>query len=112
MEWKKSEYNIKVNYPDSAIEYTKAKGYTTELMDGLSVGITNKIPLFVGDSVRWRPAGFWVMSILPEGLIFKTFKTKKAANEFIEKEAENLKNYVADYRRRVNHGSVDAAHEE
>lgn len=108
MEWRKSEYMIRGLW-DGMVRFAKATGYTCELCEGLTVAITNKRPI---DGVKWRPAGFWTMTILPEGLAFKTFKTKKAAQEFIDKEAENLKNYVADYRRRINHGSVDAAHDE
>lgn len=107
MEWRKSEYKVLCNREGKRL-IVKASGYTCELVEGLTVGITNKL---LDTCFTWRPAGFWTMSILPEGLIFKTFKTKRDAQAFIEKEAENLKNYVADYRRRMNHGSVDAAHE-
>lgn len=112
MEWRKSDYEIcgagaVANLP------VIASGYVCELTEWLKVGITNKLLVLQKDAtVKWRPAGFWTMTILPEGLAFKTFKTKKDAQEFIEQEAENLKKYVADYRRRVNYGSVDAAHEE
>ena len=108
MKWKKSEYNIHVRIVDGMYRYMKATGYTCELTEGLTVGITNKMPV---DGVKWRPAGFWTMTILPEGMAFKTFKTKKTAQEFIELEVENLKKYVADCRRRMNYGSVDAAHD-
>lgn len=108
MEWRKGDYMIQGTW-DGAVKCAKATGYTYELCEGLMIGITNKMPV---DGVKWQPAGFWTMSILPEGLAFKTFKTKKTAQAFIELEAENLKTYVADYRRRMNHGSVDAAHEE
>lgn len=105
MTWRKSDYSIRATW-DGVTKYIKASGYTCELTEGLTVGITNKLLIRVD---KWKPVNFWTMTILPEGLAFKTFKTKKDAQEFIEKEAENLRNYVADYRRRVNHGSVDAA---
>lgn len=107
MEWKKSEYMIQGKW-EGMVRYAKATGYTCDLCEGLTVGITNKMLIRFD---IWKPVKFWTMSILPEGLAFKTFKTKKAAQEFIEQEAENLKKYVADYRRRVNYGSVDAAHD-
>lgn len=107
MEWKKSEYMIQGKW-GGVVRYSKATGYTCELCEGLTVGITNKVPI---DGVKWRPAGFWSMSILPEGHYFKKFKTKKAAQEFIEKEAKNLKIYIGECRRVANHGSVDAAHD-
>lgn len=112
MKWKKSEYKISGLW--GAINLAAiASGYVCEITEGLAVGITNKLPAPQKDgSFKWRPAGFWTMSILPEGLAFKTFKTKKAAQEFIEKDAENLKKYIADCRRRRNNGSVDAAHDE
>ncbi len=108
MEWKKSEYMILGKW-DGMVRYAKATGYTCELCEGLTVGITNKVPI---DGEKWRPAGFWTMTILPEGSVFKTFKTKKAALEFIEKSGEYLKVYIGECRRVRNHGSVDAAHEE
>lgn len=107
MEWRKSEYMIKGQW-DGVVRYSKATGYTCELSDCLTVGITNKVPI---DGIKWKPAGFWTMSILPEGLVFKTFKTKKAADDYIEKHQTNLVMYIADCRRVRNHGSVDAAHE-
>ena len=108
MEWRKSEYMIQGTW-DGTVKCAKATGYTYELCEGLMVGITNKQPV---DGVKWRPAGFWTMSILPEGLAFKTFKTKKAAQEFIEKSGEYLKVYIGVCRRVRNHGSVDTAHDE
>ncbi len=107
MEWRKSEYMIQGTW-DGTVKCAKATGYTYELCEGLMVGITNKQPV---DGVKWRPAGFWTMSILPEGLAFKTFKTKKAAQEFIEKSGEYLKVYIGECRRVRNHGSVDTAHD-
>ena len=108
MEWRKSEYMIKGKF-GGRHEFVKATGYTCELCEGLTVGITNKMLIRFD---IWKPVKFWTMTILPEGLAFKTFKTKKAAQKFIEKDAENLKKYIADCRRRMNNGSVDAAHDE
>lgn len=108
MEWRKSEYMIRGTW-DGVVRYAKATGYSCELCEGLTVAITNKIPV---DGVKWKPAGFWTMSILPEGLAFKTFKTKKAAQEFIEKHETTMAMYIADCRRRMNHGSINTAHEE
>ncbi len=106
MEWRKSEYMIKGKW-DGMVRFAKATGYTCELCEGLTVGITNKVPI---DGVKWRPAGFWTMTILPEGSVFKTFKTKKAAQEFIEKSGEYLKVYIGECKRIRNHGSVNAVH--
>lgn len=108
MEWRKGDYMIQGTW-DGTVKCAKATGYIYELCEGLMIGITNKMPV---DGVKWRPAGFWTMSILPEGLAFKTFKTKKAAGEYIEKHETNLAMYIADCRRRRNNGSVDTAHDE
>lgn len=108
MEWKKGSYTISGKW-NGAYMKINATGYVCKICDGLEVGITNKIP--VDNGIKWKPAGFWTMSILPEGLVFKTFKRKKDAMKFIEKQCDYLEKYVRDTRR-LKYGSVNAAHEE
>lgn len=98
MTWKKGVYYIQCRKKEKAdkiiIVMDPVQGYICELADDLQIGITNKIGK--------KPAGMWIMSVLPEGLMFKTFKRKMDAYEFISGPdgGEKFIDYIREIRRR------------
>ena len=58
------------------------KGYVYDLGE-LQIGITNKTP----DGKNMKA---WAATILPEGLLWRSFRTRKQFEEFLERDAETL----------------------
>lgn len=74
-------------------EVTKktVKGYVYDLGE-LKIGITNKTP----DGKNMKA---WGATILPEGLLWRSFRTRQAFEEFLAKDAENLIRMVKGVRK-------------
>lgn len=72
--YRRGTYYIRCRYGDpteNLWEFQSVKGYICEIGGDFAVGICN--------TVNGKPAGMWTLSILPYGLMFKTFKTKAEA---------------------------------
>lgn len=73
------------------------KGYTYDLGE-LQIGITNKTP----DGKNMKA---WAATILPEGLLWRSFRTRQAFEDFLAKDAEPLVRMVLQVRKeRKNNG--------
>ena len=76
----KSEYQIRGKWGEVTTKLVK--GYTYHLGE-LQIGITNKTP----DGKNMKA---WAATILPEGLLWRSFRTRKDFEDFLAKDAENL----------------------
>ena len=97
----KGSYEIRGKWKDlkTGAEITRKviSGYIYDLGE-LKVGITNKTP----DGKCMKA---WAATILPEGLLWRSFRTRKDFEDFLAKDAENLIRMVKDVRReRGNNG--------
>lgn len=97
----KGSYEIAGKWKDPKIgkEITRKviSGYIYDLGE-LKVGITNKTP----DGKNMKA---WAATILPEGLLWRSFRTRQAFEEFLAKDAENLIRMVTQVRKeRGNNG--------
>ena len=91
----KGSYEILGNWGE--VKTKLVKGYVYDLGE-LKVGITNNTP----DGKNMKA---WAATILPEGLLWRSFRTRQAFEEFLAKDAENLIRMVKDVRReRGNNG--------
>lgn len=73
------------------------KGYVYDLGD-LQIGITSKTP----DGKNMKA---WAATILPEGLLWRSFRTRKDFEDFLAKDAEPLIRMVLQVRKeRGNNG--------
>ena len=84
----KSEYYIRGKWGEVTAKLVK--GYTYDLGE-LKVGITNKTP----DGKNMKA---WAVTILPEGLLWRSFRTRKDFEDFLQKDAENLIRMVTQVR--------------
>lgn len=109
MIWKKEKYKIQYRTADGIFKYPEISGYTCQISDDLMVGITNRFIYRSDGKFKTRPAGEWYMSILPEGVLFKRFKTRKGAEEFIQAEVENMEKVMR--RWREQYGSINDQNE-
>lgn len=93
MKWNKESYLISVKRtPQSNPEMLPIKGYVAKITQDLSVGISSDT--WYGKHMN----GVWVMSILPEGLAFRTMKTKREAQKWLEDHPE-FPEYVNSVRK-------------
>lgn len=91
----KGSYEIRGNWGE--VKTKLVKGYVYDLGE-LKVGITNKTP----DGKNMKA---WAATILPEGLLWRSFRTRQAFEEFLAKDAETIIRMVKDVRReRGNNG--------
>ena len=84
--FRRGTYYIKCRYGDpkeDKWQFIPVKGYICELGEGLAVGICN--------TVNGKPAGMWTLSVLPYGLMFKTFKKKADAEVWMIEQLEGDK---------------------
>lgn len=98
---KKGTYEIvgKWKDPKTGEETTRKSisGYIYDLGE-LQLGITNRMP-------DGKPLKAWAATILPEGLYWRSFRTRKAFEEWIVKDAETIVRVVTRVRReRKNNG--------
>ncbi len=97
----KGTYEIcgKWKNPKTGEEITRknVSGYIYDLGE-LKAGITNKTP----DGKNMKA---WAVTVLPEGLLWRSFRTRQAFEEFLAKDAETLIRMVASVRKeRGNNG--------
>lgn len=85
----KSEYYIRGKWGEVTVK--RVKGYTYDLGE-LRIGITNKTP----DGKNMKA---WAATILPEGLLWRSFRTRKDFEDFLQKDAENLIRMVQSVRK-------------
>ena len=85
----KGSYEIRGKWGE--VTRKTVKGYTYDLGE-LKVGITNKTP----DGKNMKA---WAASILPEGLLWRSFRTRQAFEDFLTKDAENLIRMVLQVRK-------------
>lgn len=97
---KKGTYEIRGKWkdPKTGEEITRRSitGYIYDLGE-LQLGITNRMP--DGKSMK-----AWAATILPEGLLWRSFRTRKHFEEWIVKDAETIVRIVKKARERGNNG--------
>lgn len=79
--------------PKTGEEITRRSisGYIYDLGE-LQLGITNRLP-------DGKPMKAWVVTVLPEGLLWRSFRTKKDFENWIAKDAETLVRMVLRVRK-------------
>jgi len=98
---KKGTYGIlgKWKDPKNGAEITRKEisGYIYDLGE-LQLGITNRLP-------DGKPMKAWAVTVLPEGLLWRSFRTRKDFEDFLAKDAETLIRMVTRVRKeRGNNG--------
>lgn len=98
---KKGTYEISGKWkdPKTGKEITRRSisGYIYDLGE-LQLGITNRLP-------DGKPLKAWAVTIIPEGLLWRSFRTRKDFEDFLQKDAENLIRMVTQVRKeRVQNG--------
>ena len=98
---KKGTYEIVGKWKDlktgQEIYRRSMSGYIYDLGE-LQLGITNRLP-------DGKPLKAWAATILPEGLHWRSFRTRKDFEDFILKDAESLVRMVLQVRKeRGNNG--------
>lgn len=98
---KKGTYEIvgKWKDPKTGEEITRRSitGYIYDLGE-LQLGITNRMP-------DGKPVKAWLVTILPEGLYWRSFRTRQAFENNLAKETENIIRVMKKVRKeRENNG--------
>ena len=98
---RKGEYEIagKWKDPKTGKEITRKviSGYIYNLGE-LQLGITNRMP-------DGKPVKAWLVTVLPLGLYWRSFRTKKQFEDFITKDGETLVRMAQQIRKeRGNNG--------
>lgn len=97
----KGDYEIAGKWKDpktgKEIYRRSISGYRYDLGE-LQIGITNRMP-------DGKPMKAWAATILPEGLLWRSFRTRKDFEDFLLKDAEPLVRMVLQVRKeRGNNG--------
>lgn len=83
---RKGTYEIAGNWTDpktrKEIHRRSISGYIYDLGE-LQLGITNRLP-------DGKPMKAWAVTIIPEGLLWRSFRTRQAFEEYLAKDAETL----------------------
>ena len=91
----KGTYEIRGKWkdPKTGEEITRKSisGYIYGLGE-LQIGITNRLP-------DGKPLKAWAATILPEGLLWRSFRTRQAFEDFLAKDAETIVRMVLQVRR-------------
>ncbi len=85
--------------PKTGEEITRRSisGYIYDLGE-LQLGITNRLP-------DGKPMKAWAVTVLPEGLLWRSFRTRKDFDDFLAKDAAALVRMVLKVRKgRENNG--------
>lgn len=79
--------------PKTGKEITRKSisGYIYDLGE-LRLGVTNRLS-------NGKPAKVWMVTILPEGLLWRSFRTRKDFEDFLAKDAENIIRMVTQVRK-------------
>lgn len=91
----KGEYEIRGKWkdPKTGEETTRKSisGYIYDLGE-IQLGITNRMP-------DGKPVKAWLVTVLPLGLYWRSFRTRQAFEEYLAKDAENLIRMVQSVRK-------------
>lgn len=93
--WVRFSYTIVGKFPARDAEKVTeldVNGYVYRVTEDIALGITNKKP--DGSACKG-----WPMTVLPEGLYWKNFQTKKDAEAWAIKEKDNIIQYIGEARR-------------
>lgn len=97
---RKGEYEIagKWKDPKTGKEITRKSisGYIYDLGE-LQLGITNKLP-------DGKPMKAWAVTVIPEGLLWRSFRTKKDFEDWLTNDAETIIRIVKKVRERGLYG--------